>query len=87
MTNKFAGITVFEDEIAIWARNAERRPLFRFNKLRQEFGVFRSKRISEAEVEFCLQMFEKLVPSESRSRRSRLEAFLNFELDQDVYCA
>lgn len=84
--NRFAGITVFEDDTAVWARSPEGRPLFRFNRVRQDFGVFRSKRMSETEREFCLIMFDKLVPDKPE-RRQAVENFLDYEAGPDVYCA
>ena len=84
--NRFEGIIVFEDDTAIWARSPEGRPLFRFNRARQDFGVFRSKRMSETEREFCLIMFDKLVPDKPE-RRQAVEDFLGHESGPDVYCA
>ena len=86
MSEKFEGLTVFDDGVAVFARNTEDRPLFRFNKTTRTFAVFRSRRMSDEEKEFCLEMLKRLAMREGAEEVARLAAFLDYKTVGDVYC-
>ena len=85
--NRFEGIEVYEGGHLIVSRNAEGRVLFRFNRISSDFGVFRSKRMTDNEIDFCLMMYERLSPDYSKENASDLIEFIRYEKDSDVFCS
>jgi hypothetical protein len=85
--NRFEGIEVYKSGNLVVSRNAEGRVLFRFNRISSDFGVFRSKRMTEAEAEFCLMMYERLSPEYSKEKADHLIEFIRYETDSDVFCS
>lgn len=86
-SNKFEGIEVYEGGNLVVARNGEGRVLFRFNKISEEFGIFRSKRMTEAEIEFCFMMYEKLYPHYSEEKAADMLEFIRYKKDSDIFCS
>jgi len=89
MNDKFEGITVEDHGNIVVGRNSTMRVLFRFNKMSESFGVFRSSRMTDDEKEFCVIMQLKLAPKEASDpeKKKELIGFLNYETDFDTYCS
>jgi len=83
--NRFKDILVIDDESDIIGKNVDGRVLFRFNKMDRSFAVFRSPRMTDAEVEFCAIMFERL-PTMTDMTKAEIISALRYEIDEDVYC-
>jgi len=86
LTARFEGLVVCVTDVAVFARNAEDRPLFRFNKVTRTFAVFRSRRMTDDEKEFCLIMLKKLTKREDADELASLTAFLDYKTVGDIYC-
>lgn len=86
MTQKFEGILVFEDGPDIFAKNRDGRVLFRFNKVDSSFAVFRSRRMTGDEKEFCLIMLRRLRTHMTCMTDEELMKALDYQLQEDLYC-
>ena len=83
---KFEGILVFEDGPDIYSRNRDGRVLFRFNRVDSSFAVFRSKRMTDDEKEFCVIMLGRLRTSATIMTEDELVEAINYGLRKDLYC-
>jgi len=86
-TKRFDGILVFDDGPDIYSRNRDGRVLFRFNRVDSSFAVFRSPRMTEDEIEFCLIMFKKLRTKRTLSTEEEISRALNYKIEEDLYCS
>ena len=87
---RFDDITVESDFIAVLGRNGEGRPLFRYSRWAMTFGVFRSHRMTPVEKELILLMMDKYYGGKNpdlEERKAEVLAFLNYEIDEDVFCS
>jgi len=84
--NKFEGILVFDDGPDIYSRNKDGRVLFRFNRIDSSFAVFRSKRMTDEEKEFCVIMLDLLRTHATLMTEHELIKAINYELEKDLYC-
>jgi len=85
--NRFEGILVYEDGNIVYARNSDDRVLFRFNSVNRRFGLFRSSRMTEAEMEFCIIMLGNFVPASTEEDKANCIRFMKYEIDAKIYCS
>jgi len=83
---RFEGILVYEDGLDVFARNADGRVLFRFNKMDSSFAVFRSPRMTDDEKDLCLMFFEKLSNELTGSTYAGIKDALDYNTEEDLYC-
>jgi len=89
---RFDGIIIEEDDIAIVGRNSEMRVLFRYNVVSCDYGVFRSPRMTETEIDLIIIQFkrlfmDKMSSSDINKRKTEMLAFLNYQTDQETFCS
>ena len=84
--NKFKDILAYETDYDIYARNSEGRILFRYNKVDQSLAFFRCPRMTTAEKEFCLLMFDRFDAIKNPLTKVEVEQALNYNIDRDLYC-
>ena len=84
----FDGIYVLENAASIVARNKNDRVLFKYGKNYGSFSAFRSHRMTDGERQFCIMMFQKLLPASATGEKTReLDDFFNYLTTSDVYCS
>lgn len=86
MTQKFDGITVYDNSIEMIARNRNFRVIFRYCKLDGVFSFFRSPRMTDDEKEFCILMFRRLKDHRNSLTEREILDVLNYSIDKDIYC-
>lgn len=83
--------TIFEDVTLVVGRNPEGRLLFRYNRAEGSFFAFRSKRMTVDEKQLVAVMFRKWVPSldgqSEEEAMKKLNDFLDYRVEEDVFCA
>jgi len=88
--DRFAGMMVEDDGVALVGRNAEGRVLFRYNRWSTDFGIFRSSRMTVVEKDLVIlqmdRLFEGKVP-DLEEKKSNVRRFLDYETDQDTFCS
>jgi len=88
--DRFAGMMVEDDGVALVGRNVEGRVLFRYNRWSTDFGVFRSPRMTAVEKDLVILQMDRLfkgkVP-DLEEQKSNVGRFLNYETDQDTFCS
>lgn len=85
--NRFEGILVYEDGTVTYARNANGRILFRFNAVSKSFGIFRSSRMTEDEMDFCIMMLGKFLPDTTEEDKQNCIRFMKYEIDINIFCS
>jgi hypothetical protein len=85
--DKFSGIFVYQEGAVIFARGRSGRVLFRYNSIGGVFGIFRSSRMTEEEMEFCLMMIDKYVPELGEEGKLKAVKFMKYEIDEDIFCS
>jgi hypothetical protein len=86
MENRFEGIEVIDDGPDVYSRSKDGRIMFRFNRIDGTFALFRSTRISDAEKEFTLIMFDKLSNDMTETSREDVKCALEYKLEKDLFC-
>ena len=88
--DRFAGMMVEDDGVALVGRNVEGRVLFRYNRWSTDFGIFRSSRMTVVEKDLVLlqmdRLFEGKVP-DLEEKKTNVRRFLDYETDQDTFCS
>ena len=88
--DRFAGMMVEDDGVALVGRNVEGRVLFRYNRWSMDFGIFRSSRMTLVEKDLVLlqmdRLFEGKVP-DLEEKKTNVRRFLDYETDQDTFCS
>jgi len=85
--DKFDGILVYDSGNIVYARNADGRILFRFNGVSRRLGVFRSSRMTDTEMEFCIMMIGQFVPALTEEDKMNCIRFMKYETDVNIYCS
>jgi hypothetical protein len=84
---KFSGILVYQEGHIVFARGVSGRVLFRFNSRGMTFGLFRSSRMTDDEMEFCLLMMDKYIPSLTEEDKVNCIKFMKYESDTNIFCS
>ncbi len=84
---RFSGILVYQESNVIFARSESGRVLFRFNSLGGTFGLFRSSRMTDREMEFCLLMLDKYIPTLTEEEKDNCIKFMKYETDTNIFCS
>jgi hypothetical protein len=82
----FEGIYVEDHDNCLIGRNEDERVLFKYNKIVHQFSVFRSHRMTDREKEFLLLMADRF-SDKSNIDKDEFLKFLNYEIENDVYCS
>jgi len=84
---RFSCIFVYQEGPVIFGRSRSGRVLFRYNSIGGVFGIFRSSRMTEEEMEFCLLMMDKYVPELGEEAKTKAVKFMKYEIDEDIFCS
>jgi len=90
MHERFSGILIAQEGPVWGGRNAEGRPLFRYNAISKDFAVYRSHRMTQEERDFCVKMLGRIAGLEGdelEEARDEMLEFLEYGSPYDTYCS
>ena len=83
LTNK---IFVYENDNEIYSRNCGGRVIFRYSKIDDCFSIYRSPRIKNYEISFCLMMYDKIKRQRDICEIENIIKAFEYKLNEDLFC-